>query len=336
MTILKQYGQIDSAVWDKLLKDSPVASWFQSREAYCFFDSMGFMDAFVVAVVEGDELMGIVVGYIQGDGGKLKQCVSRRAIITGGPLLSENITDSQLSALLTAVRQLPSVKRCIYIETRNLNDYSRWRNTFEACGFNYVPHYNFHQDTTSLEAVNNKLSRTRKRHIHVGLRDGATLGEASTKAEVKEFYSILSNLYRHKVKKPLPPLEFFIKILSLPSAKILIVNHQGHVIGGMAYMEVARRVGYEWYVCGMDDIYKNLYPSELATYAGLQCAANNGCPRFDFMGAGKPGVPYGVRNFKALFGGELVEHGRYLHLNKPLLYNLGKAAINILEKLHHS
>ena len=334
MTILTQFGQIDSTGWDKLLKDSPVASWFQSREAYCFFDSLGFMNAFVVAVAEGDELMGIVVGYIQGDGGKLKQCVSRRAIITGGPLLSKNITDAQLSALLTAVRQLPSVKRCIYIETRNLNDYSRWKDTFEACGFDYVPHYNFHQDTTSLEAIDSKLSCTRKRHIHVGLRDGATLCEATTEAEVEEFYSILAYLYRHKVKKPLPQIEFFKKIHSMPSAKILTVNYQGHVIGGMAYMELEGNVGYEWYVCGMDDKYKNLYPSELATYAGLQCAATHGCQRFDFMGAGKPGVPYGVRDFKALFGGELVEHGRFLHVCNPIVYWLGSIVLAMMRHLH--
>ena len=336
MTLLTQYSQIDPNAWNRLLNDSSVASWFQSREAYCFFDSLSFMEVFVVAVKKGDELKGVTVGYIQGDGGKLKQYVSRRAIIVGGPLLSEDITDSQLSAMLSAVRQIPAIKKCIYIETRNLNDYSRWRKTFETSGFEYSPHYNFHQDTSSLDAVNKKLSRTRKRHIHVGLRDGATLGEASTEAMVGEFYNILVDLYRHKVKKPLPPQEFFQKMLSLPSATILTVNYQGHVIGGMAYMELKKHVGYEWYVCGMDDKYKSLYPSELATYAGLQYATNNGCARFDFMGAGKPGIAYGVRNFKALFGGELVEHGRYLNINKPFLYNLGKLAIKTLEKLHHA
>lgn len=336
MNTLTLYSQIAPQQWDTLVRNSNVSSWFQTREAYFFFDSLSFIEPFVVAVAEGETLMGLTVGYIQEDGGMLKKRMSRRAIIIGGPLLSKNISEYQLSAMLTAVRQLPVVKKCIYIETRNLNDYSRWRETFEYCGFDYVPHYNFHQDTASMEIINGKLSRTRKRHIHVGLRDGATLGEATTETEVDEFYGILSDLYRHKVKKPLPPREFFQRMLALPSAKILTVNHQGHVIGGMAYIELAKRIGYEWYVCGMDDKYKTLYPSELATYAGLQYAATSGCPRFDFMGAGKPGVSYGVRDFKALFGGELVEHGRYLHLNKPLLYNLGKVAINILERLHRS
>jgi lipid II:glycine glycyltransferase (peptidoglycan interpeptide bridge formation enzyme) len=150
---------------------------------------------------------------------------------------------------------------------------------------------------------------------------------------VGEFYSILLDLYKKKVKKPLPPLEFFQKLHQLPSGKILVVKHNGHVIGGMAYVFLNKKVGYEWYVCGMDETFKNLYPSELATYAGIQATVDRGCPRFDFMGAGKPDVEYGVRNFKALFGGTLVEHGRFLYTCHPLIYNAGKLFLNTISKI---
>lgn len=332
MKILTDYNQIDAKLWDALVCTSPISSWFQTREAYLFFDSLSFMEAFVVAVFEDNRLKGITVGYVQGDGGWLKRQLTRRAIIVGGPLLAENITDQQLSTMLNAVRSRLH-KQTIYIETRNLNDFSRWRRTFEACGFQYVPHLNFHQDTSNIEIVDKNLSRTRKRHIHVGLRDGATIGQSSSTEDVEALYDILCDLYHNKVKKPLLPKEFFVKLAELPSARILTVKYDGKVIGGMAYVELAGKVGYEWYVCGMDDTYKNIYPSELATYAGLKYAASSGCSRFDFMGAGKPNVPYGVREFKALFGGQLVEHGRFLHVCKPLLYNMGKTAISVIEKL---
>lgn len=333
MTILADYSQIDPAAWDILSKTSPVKSWFQTREAFLFFDSLGFVDAFVVAVTESDQLKGVVVGYVQGDGNWLKQRLSRRAIIVGGPLLDCDITEVQLSAMLKAMRDQIRGK-AIYVETRNLNDYSKWRGVFEGCGFSYQKHLNFHLDTSSKSTIDNNLSRTRKRHIRVGLRDGAVMEPVCNDSEAAEFYQILSDLYRHKVRKPLPPQEFFLKLRRLSSARLLAVKYQGHVIGGMAYVELQGSVGYEWYVCGMDDTYKNLYPSELATYAGLEYAANNGCTRFDFMGAGKPDVPYGVRDFKALFGGMLVEHGRFLLINNPLLFKLGKTVVNLLGKLY--
>ena len=49
------------------------------------------------------------------------------------------------------------------------------------------------------------------------------------------------------------------------------------------------------------------------------------------MGAGVPDKPYGVRDFKMEFGGEVVEYGRYLHIRKPLLYKIGKWGVRILK-----
>ena len=72
----------------------------------------------------------------------------------------------------------------------------------------------------------------------------------------------------------------------------------------------------------------------MVNYAAICYAANHGFPRFDFMGAGKPDDGgYGVRDFKLKFGGELVEHGRFVHVCHPLLFGLGKCAVKILKKL---
>lgn len=331
MTLLTQYSQIQADQWDALVEKSPVASWFQTREAYNFFESLSFMEPFVLGVSEDNKLMCLTVGYLQGDGNWIKRKLSRRAIIIGGPLLTNQTSEEHLASMLKAIRkELRS--RCIYIETRNLNDYSPWKDTFEKNGFAYQAHLNFHLDTTSMDVANSNLSRTRKRHIHVGLRDGATLETASSDKELYEFYSILHDLYKKKVRKPLPPPEFFQKLHQLPSGEILVVKYNNQVIGGMAFVCLDKKVGYEWYVCGMDEAFKTLYPSELATYAGIQATVGNGCPRFDFMGAGKPGVAYGVRNFKALFGGTLVEHGRFLHTCQPLIYNVGKAVLELINK----
>ena len=88
---------------------------------------------------------------------------------------------------------------------------------------------------------------------------------------------------------------------------------------------------YEWFVCGNDHYRKGIRPSSVATWYGMQYAANHGYPLFDLMGAGKPDEPYGVRDFKAEFGGKLVEHGRFLYVCKPLLYWIGKVGVKWLK-----
>ena len=54
-------------------------------------------------------------------------------------------------------------------------------------------------------------------------------------------------------------------------------------------------------------------------------------PRFDMMGAGTPDNAYGVRDFKARFGGTEVEHGRFKHISRPLLYKLGEWGVKLLK-----
>ena len=94
-----------------------------------------------------------------------------------------------------------------------------------------------------------------------------------------------------------------------------------------------RRCIYEWYICGNDIDYREQYPSVMATWAAMNYAAEHCIARFDVMGAGVPNVPYGVRDFKADFGGNLVEQGRFIHIAKPIWYRIGELGVNILKHL---
>lgn len=330
ITIHSDIDRIDAAAWHAL-ETSETANWFQTREAYAFFAAVPEeMQPFCFAAEEDGRLVGIMQGYLTQASNRLKQWFTRRAIIVGGPMLSDTISDVALEQLLlTAKRQLSS--QAIYIETRNFNDYSRWRPVFERCGFAYQPHLNFHVDTTSAEQMEALISKSRKRDIKTSLRDGATVVEQPTLEQVHAFYAILQQLYRTKVKTPLPSWRFFETLYHQPHAQFLLVAFEGRIIGGTACVCLPEKAVYEWYVCGADGQFKHIYPSSLATYSGMCYAANKGYARFDFMGAGKPNEPYGVRDFKARFGGQEVEYGRFLHVCKPLLYAIGVCGVKLLK-----
>ena len=91
--------------WSNLAKNSPVATWFQTQEAYAFFDSLSFLEAFAYAVESEGRLRGLVTGYIQKDGGRVKRFFSRRAVIFGGPLLADDISDEELTLLLCSLKE---------------------------------------------------------------------------------------------------------------------------------------------------------------------------------------------------------------------------------------
>ena len=331
--VYTSYKDINCDSWSDLVQSSLVASWFQTPEAYRFFDSLTFLEAFCVAVETDGVLKGVVVGYIQKDGGKIKQYFSRRAIINGGPLLAKDITNEELVVLLTIVKEKLK-RKAIFVETRNFNDYDRWKAVFEKCGFKYEPHYDIQVDTTTMDVVNSNLGKSRKRDVRVSLRDGALIVEKPTNQQIEDYYLILSELYKNKVKTPLFPFEFFEKLFQLSDSYFLLVEYSDKIVGGTVCVGLKGKALYEMFACGQDGVYKNIFPSELATFSGIQQAVNNGYPVFDMMGAGKPDDGgYGVRDFKLKFGGKLVEFGRYDYICNRFLYNIGKLGVKLLKKL---
>lgn len=231
----------------------------------------------------------------------------------------------------------------IYVESRNFNDYSKWKEAFTIAGFEYVPHLNFHVDTSSVEVVEANLGKSRKRDIRTTIREGVTItsiydlglqiDDLNRERMVHEYYQVLKNLYKTKVKTPLFPESFFQALAKHPDARFLLTELNGKIIGGTVCVAQEDKCLYEWFACGEDGVYQHVFPSCYATYAGIKYAAEHGMSRFDMMGAGKPVEAYGVRDFKAKFGGKEVEHGRLLCITKPLLYKIGVLGVKILKKM---
>lgn len=320
------YSDIDPAAWQSLVAQSPYATWFQTPEAYAFYASLpDELTPFTVGVDEDGQLMGVVVGYTTRETNPIKQLFTCRSIVIGGPLLDESISDNAVTALLCAVKRV--TRSSIYVETRNFHDYSRWRYIFEQCGFAYQPHLNIQVACTAEHA----MSEQRQRQVKKALKNGVVIAEPQSEQEVRDWYQILRQLYRRKVRTPLWSEAFFLQFYRNGVGKFLLVKFEGKVIGGMMCPIFAGKAIYEWYVCGLDEEYKEQYPSVMATYAAIEYAKQKGLPIFDFMGAGVPDKPYGVRDFKMEFGGEVVEYGRYLHIRKPLMYKIGKWGVKMLK-----
>lgn len=327
MLQLLTYDEIDPSAWQTLVDSSPYATWFQTKDAYEFYASLPEeMMPFAIGVEEDGHLTGVIVGYTTQEKNPIKQLFTCRSIIIGGPLLDEHISDDALSALLLAAKRV--TQNSIYVETRNFHNYSHWRDLFEACGFLYQPHYDIHVHCNA----QHQMTEQRIRQVKKALKNGVEIVLATSEQEIRDCYQILSRLYRTKVRTPLFSEEFFLRFYRENRGIYILVKFQGKVIGGMMCPILDGKAIYEWYVCGLDEEYRELYPSVMATYAAIEYAKAKGLPLFDFMGAGKPDIPYGVRDFKMEFGGELVEHGRFLYVRKPILYEIGKFWVRISKR----
>lgn len=321
--------EIDREEWIVFLDCAKASNPFQTPSFYEFLQADPGQDSLAIAFKDQEGIKAVVVAAILKESG-LKAKFSERAIVYGGPSYD---SPECIPILLEALEQKLKGK-AIYIEIRNFFDFKPIEEQF--AGWEYQAHMNVKLDlseVTDNDSYLGGLKYNRRREIKQSLKAGAMYTETTDESELKEVYQILEELYKARVKLPLPSLSFFLNQLKFDCFKVFVVKHNEKVIGGAFTLFFEGKGIYTWYYCGIRAYDKRIFPTHLAVMAVIDYAINNGISHVDFMGAGKPDEEYGVRQYKLQFGGELVEEGRYLKVLNPLMFSIGKIGLKILSKI---
>jgi lipid II:glycine glycyltransferase (peptidoglycan interpeptide bridge formation enzyme) len=113
--------------------------------------------------------------------------------------------------------------------------------------------------------------------------------------------------------------------------KILLARVNGYHAASSVEL-VFKDVIYGWYG-GIDRTYSMYIPNELLSWHIFKWGAENGYRVYDFGGAGKPGEKYGVRDFKAKFGGRLTSFGRNICIHSSAMLALSELGYRIYRRL---
>jgi hypothetical protein len=323
--------QLLHAGWEEYVLQHADGCFFQTPQAYRLFAETGGYEPLVVGLIDENtrRIKGVFVSVLQQEN-TIYRTLTRRSIAWGAPLTGS--PDDSLELLKAYDIRLRH--KAIYSQIRNLSSQSETKTPFEAIGYRYKSHLNSIVSTKGRNESEllTAMSKSRARQIRKGL-EKASIAEAVTEQEFLAYHSILSRLYKNKVGKPLPPTSFFkaFRETIIPNGygKLFLVKIQNEVIGGILCAVMPGKAIYEWYIAGLDDEYREIYPSVLATWAAIRHAANAGLDHFDFLGAGSPDSAYGVREFKERFGGETVEYGRFEKVHHPVLMKIGTFGIRM-------
>ncbi len=327
-----QNKEINQDSWEHFIHVKSNASPFQSTEYLQIALNSKSIETHQFCGILEDKIKICCLVTIQKEKG-IKAFFTKRAIIYGG-YVDDKVSSIELTDFLSfIVKKLRH--RVIYIETRNFFDYSNQKPIFEANKWNYLPYLNFilPLQNKSLDDILISMKYNRRREIKMSINEGASYGLASSVNEVEELYLILQELYKTRVKVPLPTLSYFKAIYNSKYGKVIIVKHNNIVIGGAFCLFYPTKNIYTLYYCSIRDYNKKIFATHLAIVAAIEFGIENGLNAVDFMGAGKPNEEYGVRKYKAEFGGELVEHGRFIYISKPFLFKLGKFALKLIQKI---
>lgn len=324
LRITSEIADIDRKQWEDFVWDHPQGNVFQTPQMYATYYATKNYMPILVACYDDDSLAGILLAVVQREHSGILGKFSARAIIFGGPLVKDN--DVNILEELMVKYDQKVKKIAIYTQIRNLYSMEPIKKCLQKLGYKYENHLNIIIDLKKSEEVLWKeVHSKRKNEIRRAAKEGTCFTELSDGSAVEKSWPILNEVYR-QAKLPLPDISLFQNMLATGGAetplKIFAALSEGRCIGVMLVLCWRERV-IDWYAGSFQkDLSK--YPNDLLPWEVICWAKKNGYDVFDFGGAGKPDVPYGVRDFKLKFGGELVGFGRFEKIHKK---NIMKMAL---------
>jgi CelD/BcsL family acetyltransferase involved in cellulose biosynthesis len=326
---------IDRQQWADFVAHHPQGTIFQTPEYYEIHQGVKGFRPFVIALLDGTgSMVGVMLVIIHQVYGGLLGTLTSRAVIAGGPLVKND--DPELASAILQAFVANRQVRVIYSQFRNLFELGAMKSAFANAGAVYEDHLNILIDLTQTEEELWKGVKSRKRNnIRQAQRKGLTVRRITSEIEAAEAFTILTEVYK-RAKLPLADRQLFMNAFRLMHDNGMLRIYGAFCdekLAGSMFVLAYNGRFYDWYA-GSFRKYYSFNPNDILPWEIFRIAQAEGIPLFDFGGAGKPGVPYGVRDYKIQFGGKLVNFGRYELPHNKLVFGMMKIAFRLWQRLH--
>lgn len=329
---IERIEAIGRDIWDSYVENNEHGTIFHTYYMYEVWRDVSGYEPFAFCVIdEKRNISALLSGFIQTIAFGLLENLSRRSILLQAPLYDE---PDALKALLEVYREFSAKKRLIYTEVRNHYFRDGYNALMLGSGYKWEGHYNIIKELPdTVDLLRKDLSKKRRGGVNKALKEKFTLEVCSNDAFVVSFYKLLETQYKN-LRLPCPPIAFFencVKMDASSNCYFFNLLDNGKVkISELAF--VYKDTIHLLYIgIEQEPEFLNKRPVDLFHFFVMQWCIENEVKHFDWMGAGKPGVEYGVRDFKLQYGGELTDYGRYKHTSRPLLLKLSTLGFNTLK-----
>lgn len=322
--------------WRGVVAEQPTGTVFHTPEMTEVFARTRGHRPEVWAAVEGGEVLALLTPVRVSVGPDAARFLATRAVAYGGVLRVPGADGlAGVDRLLTAYERAVD-DTVLFTELRHLADASDLAAVLEAHGYDHEPHLDYLVDLDRpADDVLAGFSRSTRKQVRRGLRQGrVVVGDVTTPAGLDEWYAVLAGTYR-TARVPLADRSLFDAAFHVlrPHAMARFVVARVDDACVAASVELAHGdVLFGWYG-GVDRSYTALTPNELLMWDVLRTGVEEHRRVYDFGGAGHPDEPYGVREFKAKFGGTLVDFGRDTKVHAKVRLRLARAGYAAYRRL---
>ena len=319
--------ELNGTSWRCFIEEHPGSNVFHTPEMFQVFARARGHRPTLWAVTDDDACVLALLLPVQITLLNRLPCLSTRAVVYGSVLYAPGPRGQDALDLLlrTYTREVDGT--LLFTELRNFSNMEVVQHILCAHGFAYEDHLDYLIDLKHPPEIvlQNIGPRTRK-HIRRGLRRAhVVVEEVRDREQGSICYDLLHRTYR-RARVPLADRSLFDAAFDFLHPRGMVkfwLARVGNTYVGTSVELLYKDVMYGWYG-GVDRAYARYTPGELLIWHILKWGGENGYKLYDFGGAGKPDEEYGVRDFKAKFGGEMVCYGRNTYVHTPILLHLSQ------------
>lgn len=331
-------GKIDKVFedeWNSFVENHPDGNIFQTSWYLNLFSGQTIFRPVYVMLLDGEKnIKGVLGGVIQYQSSLPLKNMTSRCVIMGGPLVRDDEPET-LALILNAFDKY-ICRKTLYAQFRNLYDRGKSKPIFGNLGYEFEDHLNVLTDLNQTqESLWKDIFPQKRNKIRGAIRAGLTVRPMQTLSDLKVSYEILKGIYKN-IKLPIFPFTVFQNVFNdlVPKgmATFFGAYDEDKLIGTIYTLCYKGRI-YD-YFAGSQREYYRMFPNSLLPWEVFLWGKVNNMNLFDWGGAGKPGIPYGVRNYKEEFGGKPVNYGRFVKVYHPLVFSLAERAFKIKQRMN--
>jgi len=314
--------------WQNYVAQHPQGNIFHTPEMFeVFSHSEGFMPSLWAAVDDQEEVLALLLPVKAMLKSRLPRFVTTRAVVYGSVLYDHTPAGEEALNILLKTYRRRGGGDVLFTELRNLTNLSAAQPILQSNGFAYEEHldYLIDLDCSVDQVMQNIGQRTRKQIRRALSKKEVTVEQVTRREQVKKCYELIQRTYL-AAHMPLADISLFEMAFEVLYPRGMITFWTASAEGQQVACSVElpyKKVVYGWY-SGLDRAFAKYTPNEILMWHVLRWSVEHGHTVYDFGGAGRPEEEYGVRTFKAKFGGKLVCYGRNTCVHHPLILQMSR------------
>lgn len=294
-------------------------NFFHSTELFCIMEQVSGNNPYmIVAFNSNEQPVAHLLAITFRRGSWLPPYLYTQGRIYGEGEYNDGINREVVFELMieAATRKLRR-HFCFYIEVSDMKQKMFGYKSFRRHGYFPIQWQEIHNSLHSKlpeERITPKMLE-KINHIY---ENGVVTREVQSQQEIDDFYKLLYNFYRFKLRRIIPPKRQFEELNNSKKANIFVTLYKGKIIGGCACV-FSEGNAYLWYLASRRKRYPTLHPNMMTVWNAIKYAHGNNYQHIFFMDVGLPWKKNPFREFILSFGGKPVGMYRWFRINNKFI-----------------